>query len=43
MAGLVKDIEDAIQQLPQEQLREFRAWYESSIRTPGISKLRKTS
>lgn len=28
MAGLVKDIEDAIQQLPQEQLREFRAWYE---------------
>ena len=28
MAGLVKDIEDAIKQLPQEQLREFRAWYE---------------
>lgn len=27
MAGLVKDVEDAIQ-LPQEQLREFRAWDE---------------
>ena len=28
MAGSVKDIEDAIKQRPQEQLREFRAWYE---------------
>ena len=28
MAKLVEDIEKAITELPQEQLREFRAWYE---------------
>jgi len=28
MANTVKDIEKAITQLPQEQLRQFRAWYE---------------
>ncbi len=28
MAKSVKDIEDAIRQLPQEQLRQFHAWYE---------------
>lgn len=28
MTNTVEDIEKAITQLPQEQLREFRAWYE---------------
>lgn len=28
MANTVEDIEKAITQLPQEQLRQFRAWYE---------------
>ena len=28
MAKTVEDIEKAITELPQEQLREFRAWYE---------------
>ena len=28
MARTVEDIEKAIAQLPQDQLREFRAWYE---------------
>ena len=28
MADTVEDIEKAITQLPQEQLRKFRAWYE---------------
>lgn len=28
MARTVKDIEKAITQLPQNQLRQFRAWYE---------------
>jgi len=28
MANTVEDIEKAITQLPQEQLRQFRAWYD---------------
>ncbi len=28
MARTVEDIEKAITQLPQDQLREFRVWYE---------------
>jgi len=28
MTSTVEDIEKAITQLPQEQLRQFRAWYE---------------
>ena len=28
MVNTVEDIENAIKQLPQEQLRQFRAWYE---------------
>ena len=28
MARTVEDIEKAIMQLPQDQLKEFRAWYE---------------
>ncbi len=28
MTNTVEDIEKAITQLPQEQLRRFRAWYE---------------
>ena len=28
MARSVEDIEQEIKQLPQEQLRKFRAWYE---------------
>jgi len=28
MASTVEDIEKAIMQLPQDQLRTFRAWYE---------------
>jgi len=28
MARNVKDIENAITQLPQDQLKQFRAWYE---------------
>ena len=28
MASTVEDIEKAIMQLPQDQLRKFRAWYE---------------
>ncbi|HGG60169.1 MAG TPA: hypothetical protein ENK26_09710 [Gammaproteobacteria bacterium] len=28
MVNTVEDIENAITQLPQEQLRKFRAWYE---------------
>ena len=29
MARKIEDIEKAIAQLPEEQLRQFRAWYES--------------
>lgn len=29
MARKVEDIEKAIAQLPEEQLKQFRAWYES--------------
>lgn len=28
MASTVQDIEKAIAELPQEQLKEFRAWYQ---------------
>ena len=28
MSRTVEDIEEAITQLPEEQLREFRSWYE---------------
>jgi len=28
MARTVEDIEKAVAELPQDQLREFRAWYE---------------
>ena len=28
MSGTVEDIEEAITQLPQDQLKKFRSWYE---------------